>query len=153
MFILGQQRKQPIPIPVEITPSNSSSNYVNLTSRREGRATFATCILCDQRFDNYSSQRMCPNCDYETRNAALHNDAFYRPNSIRSRSTNIYFPTYDRAYQSVISPALQTRVSKKVLCPNCRNLNLLSNLTNNTEFRCSACQTPIPTAYLYKTSN
>jgi rubredoxin len=128
-----------------IQPGSSSDNP-NLTIYERSRPPRDRCILCDKPFDDVKLTRFCPTCDHRLNNSNRYGDVSSRP-STRLGSTNIYVPASDRSYTS-LSPALKTRLSNKVLCPHCKMPNLILNLTLNTEYHCSACQNPIPTAYL-----
>jgi DNA-directed RNA polymerase subunit RPC12/RpoP len=129
-------------IPVRIAPSNSPSND---SDQRVDRS--ALCLLCNQPFDDVLGRHFCPECDERLKNTEYH-DVSSRP-STRSRSTNMYSSRSDRGYSPVLSPTPKTRPARKIICPHCRNPNLLQNLTHNSEYRCTACQKPIPSSYLY----
>ncbi len=147
MFFLERQQSNTIPIPIHVVKPSSSSDNPNLAIYEYRRAPRDVCILCDQLFDDVRSTHICPTCDYRIRNPSAYDYVSTRP-STRSRSTNMYLPTSDRSWTS-LSPALKTRLSNKIICPHCKNPNLTYNLTPSTEFRCSACQNPIHSAYRY----
>ncbi len=128
-------------------PSVSSNNQ-NLTIYEQRRAPPDKCLLCNRLFDDIESRRFCPQCDGRIQNVTSYDDVPRRPSS-RSRSTNIYLPEYDRGYTSILSPVPKARPQRKIICPHCKNPNLLYSLSSNSDFRCSACQNLIPSAYPY----
>jgi predicted amidophosphoribosyltransferase len=148
LFFLERPQPTSIQIPVQVLKPSSSSDNQNLTIYEQRRALRDLCVLCDQPFNDWQSVRICPTCDYKIRYPSVYDDIRSRPNT-RSRSTNIYLPTSDRDYTASLSPVPKTRPLSKIICPHCKNPNLLHNLTRNTEFRCSACQNPISSVDRY----
>jgi hypothetical protein len=147
LFFLERQKPSTINIPIHVVKPSSSSDNPNLTTYETARLPPELCVLCDKPFNDWKLTRICPICDYKIRSPTAYDDISTRPNT-RSRSTNLYMPTSDRSWTS-LSPALKTRLSNKIICPHCKSPNLAYNLTPNTEFRCSACQNPIHSAYRY----
>ncbi len=127
---------------------SSSSNNQNLPVYEQIPTPRDLCLLCDRPFDDLRSTHICPMCDYKLRYPSSYDVLPSRPNT-RSRPTNMYLSGYDHGYSPVLSPTPKTRPVRKIICPHCRNPNLVQNLTHNSDYRCSACQNPILSSYHY----
>ncbi len=127
-------------IPVRIVRSNSPSNDADQrTVPRD------LCVLCDRPFDDAKSTHICSMCDYKLRYPSSY-DVLPSRNNTRTQS-NMHLSEYDRGYSPVLSPTPKTRPVSKIICPHCRNPNLVQNLTPNSEYRCTACQNPLLSSY------
>ena len=128
--------------------SSLLSNSQNVAINEGRHISLDKCVLCHRPFYDIHSTRFCPVCEDKIQRAPLRDDILSRPNT-GSRSTTMYLPSHDRGYSPVLSPTPKTRPLRKILCPHCKNPNLLQNLTSSSDFRCSVCQNPIPSIYHY----
>ena len=68
--------------------------------------------MCDQPFDDVNLTSFCPTCDYQI-HCGTYEDVYSRPSSTRSRTTNMYLPTFDRGYTPIGSSVSKVEFEQK----------------------------------------
>ncbi len=94
------------------------------------------CIVCKHYFNDLLATGICADCDYNMK----HRPQRYFP-IVRAPLPNIY-PTSQRT-SDFITPlsSSRNRGPQKLVCPHCRNINLVNNVQNGRDYTCSICQT------------
>lgn len=124
---------------------NSSSSGQNVTSQAQ-RRTSNICLQCREPFIDSNSADFCPKCNDRIRYSSSYRDPISQPTT-GSRPTNLYLSDLNRGYSPALTPTPKIRTQYKVICPRCKNPNVQYNLTSNSEYWCSVCQTLIPIHY------
>jgi len=97
------------------------------------------CLVCKRLFHHdLSSTFLCPDCDYQKHHPLTTHPVVLR----RSPPTNYNTTVYSNSdFVTPFSSSSKIRGPSKIICPRCRNLNLVNNTNDGAIYACSICRT------------
>ncbi len=133
MIILEQQQNF-VRIPCQYKESDPPSNLVDFEQKTD---RIRPCIVCKHYFNDLLATGICPDCDYKLKQRPPRYVSF-----VRAPLPNIYPPLHRNSdFTTPLSSSSGTRDPQKLVCPHCKNLNLVNSIQNGRDYTCSICQT------------
>jgi DNA-directed RNA polymerase subunit RPC12/RpoP len=133
-------------IPIHQTKSNTTSTQPNLIDFERRTDRIRPCLVCKRNFDDSRSTSVCATCDQKMKYTSVPR----QPLPIRYPSTANYAPSYIGSDFISRVPAMpKVRGLQKVVCPHCKNFNMVHVTSDRMDYNCSICGTHLRLANVH----
>lgn len=135
-----------VKIPIHHVKSNATSVQPNLIDFDRRTDRIRPCLVCKRNFDDSRSTSVCPNCDMKINYAPAARQAM----PMRYLPGPNYPPSYGGSdFISRAPPVPKVRGPQKIVCPHCRNINMVHVTSDRIDYNCSICGTHLRFANVY----
>jgi len=137
IFLEQQQQQNFVRISSQLAKVDSPSNLIDFEQKTD---RIRPCIVCKHYFNDLSSTGLCSECDYKKKPPLTRHVVITRSSPINTYSTVYKNSDFLSPLSSASPSASKIRAPLKVICPRCRNLNMVNGIQNRTDYVCSVCK-------------
>ncbi|CAF0762003.1 unnamed protein product [Adineta ricciae] len=125
-------------IPIHFEKTNSPSNLIDFEQKTD---RILPCLLCKRNFNDISSTRICPDCDYKSKYPIRPNAGY----QTTTRMPPMYTYSRPAATSDFIIPyphtaTTRSRTSNMITCQHCHSPNMVNDRFRGNEYICSVCR-------------
>lgn len=120
--------RQPVNKPSAPIFISSSTDLVDFEQQTDH---LRPCIVCKQLFNDISSTKVCPKCIQQYQFSTVRHVTIRR-----TPANNIHQNSYTSS--DFLTP--KSRGPLKIICPTCKEFNLLNHVENGSLYQCTRCR-------------